>query len=188
MALGSRPRRRRHGGRSGGFPGHDRFKSPPAPHVHESVAVIREPLPYPFQVEEVFVEQEPSGAEHAIDLGERLRDATKIVMRGAGVVNRNESENDVIRRLGKGEVQYIRLTEDDGGGPARREMTVKCSLCRLELSRVQVRRDVLRWLKTFYETSCELSAATTNFEADGGGRNRRARSYSSERSSGAAPC
>jgi hypothetical protein len=147
--------------------------------------VLREPLPDRLQVQELFVDEEAARAEDAVDFGKCLRDLAKVMMGRTRVMDRNECENHIVRRIGEWEVQYVCLAEDEGGGQARREMAVQGSLSDFELPRVQVGRDVLDGLKTFDEPGRELAASAPDFEADRGRWDRRIHADSSERASGA---
>jgi hypothetical protein len=115
-------------------------------------------------VEDLRVDQKPSGSEDSVDLRERVRYAAEVVVSRAGVMEHDERENHIERGVLEREVKYVCLAEDQRRRRLGSEPPSDRSPGPIELALVKVGGDVSGWLKPFDEPSGQFAVPASDFE------------------------
>src|SRR5947208_12391235 len=156
--------------RVAGLQGKDGLALPIPLNAGEGVAVIDEPLTNLLLVLDFLVDQGSHRLQDAIDLRQGPRDVREVAVLRARVVDRDEGEDRVERRVRERECQHVRGPKLQGDREAIRVPPRQSLPCRVELPRVEVRGHIPRWAEAIHETRRHVAAPATDFEA---GRSRR---------------
>src|SRR6184192_4228577 len=135
----------------------------------EDVAVIDEPLTNLLLVLDFLVDQGSHRLQDAIDLRQGPWHVREVAVLRTRVVDRDEGEDRIERRVRERERQHVRSPELQGDRGAVRVPPRQRFPCRVELPRVEVRRHIPRRTKAVHEARRHVAASATDLEA---GRSR----------------